>query len=159
MTWPLDTAQTVTASISGISAVVAVGALTFTVLKGRYDQITAVKPALVFVYDGHSGWAIQNIGAGPALNVIVAKKEGGISSPTGAWIEPVRIPPLKKDGSFSLHWVLHNNTHGLGATYQDIWDRFYTTTCGRDLNVIHRGLHLRAWSEEEIRVEWALRKS
>jgi hypothetical protein len=55
MSWPLDTPQTITAAISSLSAVIAVGALIFTVYKGRYDQIIAVKPALVFVYDGTSG--------------------------------------------------------------------------------------------------------
>jgi hypothetical protein len=159
MNWPLDTAQAVTAAISSFSAIVALFAFAFTMYKGRYDQIVAVKPALVFVYDGDTGWAIQNIGAGPALNIIVAKKEVGADSSGRGWIQPVRIPPLKKDGIFSIHWDLHNNTHGLGATYQDIWERFYTTHCGNDLNSIHRGQHLRTWREADILAEWKLRKS
>jgi len=135
------------------------GSLAFTVFKGRYDQIVGVKPALVFVFEHESGWQIQNIGAGPALNIVVAKKEGGIDSATGNWILPVRVPPLKKDGTFSLHWDPHNNTHGFGATYEDMWSRSYTTTCGRDLNVIRRGLRLRTWNNSEITAEWAMRKS
>jgi hypothetical protein len=131
MNWFLQMPQTVSAVIASFSAIVALSTFAFTMYKGRYDQIVAVKPILVFVYDGETGWAIQNIGAGPALNIIVAKKEGGINSPTGVWLAPVRIPPMKKDGSFPLHWDSHNNTHGFGATYQDTWERFYTTTCGR----------------------------
>jgi hypothetical protein len=142
-----------------LALVVSAASFAFTLFKGRYDQITGVKPALVFVYDHSSGWQVQNIGAGPALNIIIAKKESGINAPTGRWVEPVRIPPLKKDGIFLLHWGPHNNTHGLGATYEDMWARPYTTTCGRDLNSIRRGLHLQTWDEDEIKAEWELRKA
>jgi hypothetical protein len=138
-------------AVAILALVVSVGSLAFTVFKGRYDQITGVKPALVFEYDHETGWQIQNIGAGPALNIVVAKKEGGINSTTGDWIQPVRVPPLKKDGALSLHWDPHNNTHGLGATCEDMWARSYTTTCGRDLNRIRRGLHLRTWTKGRSR--------
>jgi hypothetical protein len=158
--WPEEQANGRTQGRGGnLGSSVSMGAFAFTVFKGRYDQITGVKPALVFVYDHDSGWQIQNIGAGPALIIVVAKKEGGKNSPAGTWIEPVRIPPLKKDGAFSLHWDPHNNTHGLGATYEDMWARSYTTMCARDLNVIRRGLRLRTWDEHEINAEWAVRKS
>jgi hypothetical protein len=146
-------------AVAILALVVSLGSLAFTVFKGRYDQIIGVKPALVFVYDHETGWQIQNIGAGPALNILVAKKEDGINSMTGDWMQPVRLPPLKKDGVFSLHWDPHNNTHGLGATCEDMWARSYTTTCGRDLNRIRRGLHLRTWNEREIKAEWAMRTS
>jgi hypothetical protein len=138
--------------------IVSVASLAFTIFKGRYDQITGVKPALVFVYDHESGWHVQNIGAGPALNIVIAKKESGVNSKAGAWIEPVRIPPLKKDGDFSIHWDPQTNVHGLGATYEDMWRRHYTTTCGRDLNAIRRGSCLAKWKEEEITADWKLRK-
>jgi hypothetical protein len=143
--------------ISVIALIVSVGSLAFTVFKGRYDQLTSVKPALVFVYDGSTGWQVQNIGAGPALNVVIARKQGGLKSATGRWVEPVRVPPLRKDGAFPIHWDPQNNSDGLGATYDDVWDRSYTTTCGEDLNTIRRGLHLRTWDKGEIRAEWLLR--
>jgi hypothetical protein len=144
--------------VAALALVVSVGSFVFTVFKGRYDQITGVKPALVFVFDHKSGWDLQNIGAGPALNIIVAKKEGGIASSTGNWIQPVRVPPLKKDGAFPIHWDPQNNTHGLGATYEDMWARAYTTTCGNDLNVIRRRRRLRKWNKGEVVAEWVLRK-
>lgn len=142
-----------------LALVVSVGSLAFNAFKGRYDLLIGIKPALVFVYAPGDGWQVQNIGAGPALNIVIGKKEGGINSSNGRWIEPVRIPPLKKDGSFSLHWDPENNTHGLGATYEDMWGRRYTTTCGRDLNTIRRGMRLRKWAEDEIKAEWSVQKS
>jgi len=74
-------------------------------------------------------------------------------------MEPIRVPPPKKDGTFPLHWAAQDNVHGLGATYEDMWQRPYTTTCGRDLNTIRRGNHLKVWSEKEIKAEWLLRES
>lgn len=143
-------------TIAILALVVSFFSFLFAFWKGRYDQITSIKPALVFVYDA-GGWVIQNVGAGPALNIIVAKKELGKEGRPDRWIEPVRIPPMKRDGSFALHWDPHNNTYGLGATYEDMWSRPYTTTCGRDLNRIRSGLHLGEWKESTIQAEWALR--
>lgn len=145
--------------IAALALLVSVCSFTFAAFKGRYDLYIGIKPALVFVYGHESGWQVQNIGAGPALNIVIGKKEGGLASSRGRWTEPVRIPPLKKDGSFPLHWDPENNTHGLGATYEDMWGRRYTTLCGRDLNTIHRGSHLRKWGEDEIQAEWHFRKS
>jgi hypothetical protein len=132
-------------------------AVAFAIFKGRYDQIVGVKPALVFVYT-EIGWQIQNIGSGPALNIIIGKKEEGIASSNGQWSQPVRIPPLKKDAAFHLHWDPESNSYGLGATYEDMWGRRYTTTCGNDLNRIRRGRHLTVWLEKQIVAEWKLRK-
>ena len=105
-----------------LAFLVSVLALAYSIYNGYYQQIVGVKPAIVFVYDGNSGWQIQNIGAGPALNIIIAKKDGGgPNSSAGDWINPVRIPPLKKDGAFPLHWDPQTNTDSLGATYEDMW--------------------------------------
>ena len=106
------------------SLAVALGSLAFTVFKGRYDQLVGVKPALVFVYS-ESGWEIQNIGAGPALNIIFAKSDPRVPH---VWKEPVRIPPLKKDGTYLIHWDPRNNSERFGAQYEDMWSRKYTTT-------------------------------
>lgn len=144
---------------AALAFVVSIVSLSFAIFKGRYDQITGVKPALVFVFDHEVGWEIQNIGSGPALNIIIAKKEGGIISPTVDWMQPVRVPPLKKDGKFGLHWDPENNTDGLGSTYEDMWGRKYTTTCGDDLNVIRRGTRIKGWKNSDIQREWALRKT
>jgi hypothetical protein len=141
-----------------VALVVSFASLLFTVWKGRIDQRVGVKPALVFVYDRDAGWQLQNIGSGPALNVVVAWKEHGQDAKPDQWVRPVRIPPLRKDGVFSIHWDRDNNTHGLGATYEDIWDRPYSTTCGNDLNSVRPGNTLRKWRPNEIVAEWTLRR-
>lgn len=138
--------------IALLALLVSGGALVFTVYKGRYDQRIAIKPVLVFVYDRQDGWFVQNIGVGPALNVVIASHE---ALPEGAeparWLEPTRIPPLKRDGSFVLHWV-QNNVYMLGATYEDIWDRPYSTRCVHALNTVRPG-HPPGWIRNQGRMK------
>jgi len=138
--------------------VISLCSLVYTVMNNSRDQIASVRPAIVFVYSGDSGWQIQNIGSGPALNVIISQNEGSSEANTGNWVKPVRIPPLKKDGFFSLHWMPFSNVRRLGATYDDMWGRPYTTTCESDLNKIQSGRHLKAWDEREVVADWKMPK-
>jgi hypothetical protein len=107
------------------------------------------RPVLVFDYDGSVGWAVRNIGNGPALNVIIAQKRVG-----GEWFNPVRVPPLAKDVTMVLPWLGHVNTTGLGATYTDYDERDYTSTCGHDLSHSTRGRGFGPWPEAQIGRHW-----
>jgi hypothetical protein len=142
--------------IAGLALLVSFASFAYAFAKGRYDQLTSVRPALVFVYDHDGGWTVQNVGNGPALNVLIVRRPPGAGE--ASWEKPVRIPPLKRDGAFPLHWDPHDNDHALGAVYADMWGRSYTTTCARDLNSISKEHRLHGWAESEIVAEWALRK-
>jgi hypothetical protein len=95
-------------------------------------------PVLVFVNQG-AGWGIQNIGNGPALNIVVAKK---YRDKNGEWDLPTRIPPIAKDAGYSIaDWIGPANV--LGAQYQDTMDvdkfgrgRSYLTECADNVSVI-----------------------
>jgi len=107
----LDPKDTIAIVLSFAALVVSV---TTFALNYRYTRRSAVlsrKPVLVFEYYGERGWLLRNVGSGRALNVVVAQKRVG-----GEWFNPVRIPPLAKDGQFLLAWLGHVNTTGLGAT-------------------------------------------
>src|ERR687893_400657 len=84
--------------ISGVS-------LAISYWHSRKSAITGRKPVLTFVYDDETGWVLQNIGNGPALNVIVAQKKVGEQG-----FNPVRVPPISKDGAFVCRWLGHVNT-------------------------------------------------
>ena len=107
------------------------------------------KPVLVFEYQDNIGWTLRNVGAGPALNVIVAQ-----SLSNGTWINPVRIPPLSKDGNFVLTWLGHVNSTGLGATYYDIEQLPYSSTCNNDLSKVIIGHSFGPWKEADIGKHW-----
>jgi hypothetical protein len=113
------------------------------------SAVTAQRPVLVFVYQQGTGWILRNIGGGPALNVLVAQKKMG-----GEWFNPVRVPPCQEDGEFTLQWLDHVNTTGLGATYTDFEDRPYTSTCGNDLSQSFRGAKFGPWPEEVVGRHW-----
>jgi hypothetical protein len=115
----------------------------------RRSAILGRKPVLVFVYDGKIGWILRNVGAGPALNVIVAQRHRSYG-----WTNPVRVPPLAKDGEMVLQWLRHVNTTGLGASYCDFDQALYTSICGNDLNQVFDGNHMRAWPEKDIHRHW-----
>ena len=111
----------------------------------------SVRPVLVFEYTQQAGWSVRNVGNGPALNVLVAGKDEGAD-----WRNPVRIPPLQRDGQFLLSWVGHQNIRTLGASYTDIADRQYSSTSTDDLSRIYEGNHLKVWSEGQITAHWKL---
>lgn len=116
----------------------------------RRVAILGRKPVLVFLYDNDRGWALKNIGSGPALNIVVAQKRVG-----GEWFNPVRIPPLPKDGEFIPVWLHHVNTTGLGATYTDFENKPYTSTCGNDLSQVFEGIRFGPWNDAEIGRHWS----
>jgi hypothetical protein len=111
----------------------------------------SIRPVLVFEYSSNEGWKVNNIGSGPALNALVAQKEGGL------WINPVRIPAMAKDGSLPLAWCLHDDK-ALGALYEDAEGRKYTSICGNDLSSVSVGHKFGPWGEREIGRHWAVGK-
>jgi hypothetical protein len=111
----------------------------------------SVRPVLVFEYSEGMGWSIRNVGNGPALNVVVAER-----TQTPPWLKPVRIPPLPKDGTLQLGWIGHRNVRTLGATYVDISNRSYSSTCTDDLSLTEEGNVLGSWRDHEISRHWQL---
>jgi hypothetical protein len=140
--------------ISAALSLVALCVSLFTFMLGyrltRRLAILGRKPVLVFEYDGEVGWILKNVGAGPALNTTVAQKHVG-----GDWFNPVRVPPLAKDGKMVLGWLGHVNSTGLGSTYSDFEGKFYTSTCGNDLSRVFEGARLGQWKENQIGRHWS----
>jgi hypothetical protein len=129
--------------------IISILALLISWYTSQRSAVSGRRPVLVFVYDTEKGWRVRNIGNGPALDIVIAKKRIG-----GAWFDPVRIPPLPADGEFALTWCRFVNDVGLGATYFDIAAMPYSSKCGNDLSVTEPGRMLPAWKEENIRRHW-----
>jgi hypothetical protein len=111
--------------------------------------VRARKPVLLFVDDpDRQCWVLENVGNGPALNVLVAQRQGG------RWFNPVFAPPLGKDSAFPLTWLGRVNVTGLGAAYTDFEDRSYTSTLGGERSRTYEGSLLPDWSDHEIRRYW-----
>jgi hypothetical protein len=112
---------------------------------GLRATILSYRPVLVFEYDDKDGWILRNIGNGPAMNVIVAQglreseeirqlRAPRTQSEYEKWFNPIRIPPLAKDGHFKLSYLNKVNTTALGASYEDTDRKKYVSKCSNDLN-------------------------
>jgi len=65
----------------------------------RNTNVSSKRPVLVFVYEHERGWILQNIGNGPALNIVVSRKAVKADR---QWFNSVRIPPLSSKAEFPL---------------------------------------------------------
>lgn len=111
-----------------------------------------LRPVLAIVYTDESGWVIRNIGAGPALNVVVAQSlESGDNR---SWRDPVRVPPLASGGDFPLHWIGHSNVRAIGAIYSDFEDRSYSSICEDDHSRTMEGRKVPDWPTAEVSRHW-----
>lgn len=133
------------AFFAGVAFFISLLALLFSYESARLNR----KPVLVFEYDGSRGWILRNVGNGPALNILMAQKVVG-----GGWFNPVRIPPISKDGEFIPKWLGHVNSTGLGAIYTDSEGAAYTSICGNDLSRIEKGQKFGPWQEDQIGKHW-----
>ena len=136
-------------TIASLSLIVSITAAVLTFTLARLNARNSVRPVIVFEYDNSVGWRAKNIGAGPALNLLIAQAK------KNQWFNPVRTPALPKDGSIELSWCRHDNDHGLGALYEDVNGRPYTTMCKRDLSRTVEGHSFGNWTEDAIGKSWA----
>jgi hypothetical protein len=135
--------------ISIVSIAIALFSFTLNYGLARRAAVRARKPVLVFVDAPEQGtWVLQNVGNGPALNVLVAQRQDG------KWFNPVIVPPLSADSSYPLKWLGRVNSTGLGATYSDFEDTAYTSTLGGERSRTHEGNRLPNWSDREVRRHW-----
>jgi hypothetical protein len=110
---------------------------------------TNVLPTLVFVYDSDKGWSINNVGNGPALNVVVTHQTHGENK----WIEPTRLYPIPENDTVYIAWVGHNPDK-LMATYTDVHNRSYSSLTDEDLTTISDKDVSQPWKDTDIRRIW-----
>jgi hypothetical protein len=137
--------------ISTVSVAIALVSFGVNFWLNQRAAVRARKPVLVFVDEPEQAcWVLQNVGNGPALNVLIAQRA------QGQWFNPVRVPPCGKDSSFPLRWLGRINVTGLGASYSDFENRRYTSTLGNDSSCFYEGDRLPSWDNAEIKVYWQL---
>ena len=72
------------------------------------------RPVIVFEHAQERGWSIRNVGAGPALNVVVAKK-----SAQAGWDRARLVPPLAAGADYTLDWLSAELDDTLACDYAD----------------------------------------
>jgi len=109
-------------------------AITVSVYTFKRTHKTSIKPVLVFSNDIESpaertSWYVQNVGNGPALNVMVGsgEKEGDWEAENS-----VLLPALSVQGRVHLDWI--RAPKALVATYSDSFRQDYTSICAGNRN-------------------------
>jgi hypothetical protein len=118
--------------IALVSAVVATLALCVAYITYRGTIRSASRPVLIFSISTGFRWKIQNVGAGPALNVIVADRhlDGRNDSVTICY-------PLAAGADLELVWIKAG--HELVAVYTDIFGYTFTSVCRANRNTFSTG--------------------
>jgi hypothetical protein len=92
----------------------------------------SLRPVLVFVCEVRDKvWCLQNVGTGPALDVLVAERDRDEQP----WARFERVPPLPKDGKIRLR----SAPSFLAVTYHDAENNAYSTICSGYRNRLQKG--------------------
>ena len=92
----------------------------------------SVRPVLVFVCEVRDEvWCVQNVGSGPALDILVAEKDRDEQP----WARFKRLPPLPKDGEIRLR----SAPSFFAVTYNDAENNAYSTICTGYRNRLQKG--------------------
>jgi uncharacterized protein YndB with AHSA1/START domain len=133
----------ISATIAGIA--LAISLVVFFDNRGRETRAArlARRPALVFSWDPETtAWNLQNIGGGPALDVVILQRI------EMTWGRPLRMPEMPVDGSQTVpgRWVAWDTNPGLGARYRSIAGEQYSTITADDASRMADG-----WGELNVR--------
>jgi hypothetical protein len=108
-------------------------------------------PVLVFTRRSSTEWQLENVGNGPALNVLFREKDFGDNwrkdvtrlYPVAAKTAPIPLPRLE-------------SAKELVATYEDTYSSQYTSVCNEDRTTVVRGNRYPDW--KATRSEWRVRQ-
>jgi hypothetical protein len=92
-------------------------------------------------------WRVSNVGSGPALDVLFAKRPKNERD----WVEPKRLPPLAVNT-----YVDCPNGYELCCDYCDADGRRYTSKCKDYKSTVDKGGSLPTWPEDKITKESAI---
>jgi hypothetical protein len=132
--FPLSVHMTTEMVIATLSAAIALASVAVAYYAFHKTLRTAAKPVLIFSMTSELGWRVENVGVGPAINVLIGpandpEHEPGITS----------CYPLAAGATLELAWI--TNPHPLAAVYSDVYGATFSTICQRHQNrVVNRNL-------------------
>jgi hypothetical protein len=117
-------------------------------------DIGAIRPVLVFTYKSGIGWHIENIGNGPALDIVFHRLY------RESVTQNVRLPTLARGTEFFLHFAKHDSKQIFVATYRDADSRSYTSRSHHDVSTQTKGFAVqRPGDPESLERWWQLKDS
>lgn len=124
--------------VSVAAIVIALISLFFAVRSSRAALSTSVAPVIVFSHDPEIGWIAENVGNGPALNVVLYD---GDTKELGRAVQAYAIA---KGARVELPWAKAPGQ--LAASWQDVHGDQYCSHCQNDLTSVSKGRRLIRWS-------------
>lgn len=137
----------VTGAVSVIALVLGIANFLVTLRLTMRRDIGAIRPVLVFIYKTE-GWHIENIGNGPALDVIFHWLSGATN------LQNVRLPILAKSSNVLLHFARHAAKQVFAVTYRDADGRPYTTRSQHDVSITTAGFGVTRPGNIEMITRW-----
>ncbi len=131
--------------IAGASALISLAAVGFSYFTFRRSLSAAARPILIFSMTSSYRWRIDNVGSGPAINIMV-----GDRNRDGAFISITNCYPLSPGGRLDLPWLEAGIE--LVVVYTDVYDNAYTTICNWNRNRILSRNEFPEW--EPNREQW-----
>lgn len=103
------------------------------------------KPVLIFSLRSEALWQLQNVGNGPAVNVLV-----GEMNVNRDWVNITNCYPLAAGASVPLSWLRHGVE--LAAVYTDVYGGSFTTHCASNWNAVSSRNEFPGWRPENHEV-------
>ncbi len=110
-----------------MSAVALIVSTSVALIAYAFTRANSDRPILVFTLHSGKRWHVDNVGNGPALNILVADLAAD-----GATQKIVNCAPVPAGGRFGVPWL--QGGHELVAIYSDVHNRHFTTVCGSNRN-------------------------
>jgi hypothetical protein len=144
----------ITTVLTVISIVLSITSFVVTLILTIKRDKDAIRPVLVFTYRTGLGWHIENIGNGPALDVVFHRMYAGVLT------QNVRLPTMAKSSEFLLHFAKHDSKQIYIATYRDAESRPYTSRSQHDVSTQSKGFTVqRPTDPEQLQRWWELSES
>lgn len=142
--------------IAILSMIFSVIAIAVSYYSFRRTHKTSIQPILVFINQGkdelgRSYWYVENMGNGPALNVLIT---GGNHNLSWSHDEVVLLSAIQRADCKRLGWI--SSLNALVATYTDALGQEYTTVCVDNQNRLsQKNLYPEL---KPVRYQWQLTK-
>lgn len=91
-----------------------------------------IRPVLIFSRRTGALWQIENVGSGPAIDLVIADRDT-----TGEWRSCTRCYPLAVGAVAELVWIAHGSQ--LVAEYWDVRGAVFTTSYQDGINRVSTG--------------------
>lgn len=125
-------------AISIIALVISIISIAVSYYLSRRARRTSVAPVLIFSVRDNK-WQLQNVGNGPALNVLVGDQDWD----NRKWVEIAQLYPIAAGTTVSLDWIKHGCE--LAATYTDFLGHKFTSWCRNDRTEIFEENRFPKW--------------